>query len=327
MARRLRTFNEFVGQRRVVGHTTRLIAGAKAMGRPCPSMMLTAPAGYGKSVFAEAVAREYGTTLHTLFASHDTKAAAICEMLYGLRYGDIFFIDEAHSLNQDAQQIIYIALDQFKTPALREGRLDRSNFNSVAAHTLILATTEVGRIKKPLRSRLRPVEFDPYRVEELKAIAERVVLSEEVDITPQAARRLAEAAQGTPRSIYVRVESLRLMWPSVVKLTQEHVEALLTSEGIDSHGLRPNQRQYLFALAENPGGSCSLERLASRLGCDPAFIRQEVEPYLITERLVDLHSGRGRVLTHKGAEVVAELLAAERDAVILEAGAIEEASC
>jgi Holliday junction resolvasome RuvABC ATP-dependent DNA helicase subunit len=327
MARPLRTFNEFVGQPRVVGHTTRLIAGAKAMGKPCPSMLLTAPAGYGKSVFAEAVAREYGTTLHTLFAGHDTRAAAICEVLYALRYGDIFFIDEAHSLNQDAQQIIYMSLDQFKAPALREGRLDRSKFNSVAAHTLILATTEVGRIKKPLRSRLRPVEFDPYRVEELKAIAERVVRSEEVDITPQAARRLAEAAQWAPRSIYVRVESLRLMWPGVAKLTQEHVEALLASEGIDARGLRPNQRLYLFALAESPGGSCSLERLASRLGCDPAFIRQEVEPYLITERLVDLHSGRGRVITREGAAVAEELLAAERAAAPPEAVTTEEAQC
>jgi len=74
MARSPKTFNEFIGQRRVVGHLTRLIAGAQELGRPCPSLLLTAPSGFGKTSLACAVAQEYGSTLQMILAGPESRA-------------------------------------------------------------------------------------------------------------------------------------------------------------------------------------------------------------------------------------------------------------
>jgi Holliday junction resolvasome RuvABC ATP-dependent DNA helicase subunit len=123
--------------------------------------------------------------------------------------------------------------------------------------------------------------------------------------TPQAARRLAEVAQYLPRSIVRRLEHLRLFWPHVERFTLEHVAEFLAYEGLDARGFTPHQRLYLRTLAESPRGICSLERLSVKLGCDTATIRQEIEPYLIDQGLVDPHSGRGRTLTEAGAAEVA----------------------
>jgi Holliday junction resolvasome RuvABC ATP-dependent DNA helicase subunit len=133
-------------------------------------------------------------------------------------------------------------------------------------------------------------------------IAERVAAVEAVEISPQAARRLAEVAQGSPRIIARRIEALRLFSPGIDKLGVEHVEEVLANEGVDELGMWPSQRLYLQVLA-SPRGTCSLERLAIKLGCDPANIRSEVEPHLIERGWVEPHSGRGRMITVAGRAI------------------------
>lgn len=327
MARPPKTFHEFIGQPRTVKHLQRLIAGAKALGRTCPSLLLTAPNGYGKTALAGAVAAAYGSTCHTLLAGEDTRTAEICEILFTCQHGDVFFIDEAHSLRQDPQQVFYIALDQQKAPALHEGRVQRTQFDSVACCTLILATNQPGRLQRGLRNRLTPLELDPYTVSELKSIAERVARQDGLELTPHAARVLAEMAQGAPRHIARRIEALQLFWPGTETFGQEHVRALLTGEGVDAYGFWPRQRLYLLTLGASPEGVCSLERLSAKLGCDVVHLRQDVEPYLIDQGLVDFRSGRGRTLTTKGRAMLANLKAWTASETTTETGLQEECSC
>jgi len=327
MARPPKTFHEFIGQTRMVKHLQRLIAGAKALGRACPSLLLTAPSGCGKTALAGAVAAAYGSTFHPLLAGEDTRTAEICEMLLAGQHGDVFFIDEAHSLRQDPQQVLYIALDQQKAPALHEGRVQRTQFDSVACCTLILATNQPGRLQRGLRNRLTPLEFDPYTVPELKSIAERVARQDGMALTPHAARVLAEMAQGAPRHVARRIEALQLLWPSIQTFGQEHVRALLHSEGVDAHGFWPRQRLYLLTLGASPGGVCSLERLSAKLGCDVVHLRQDIEPHLIDQGLVDVRSGRGRTLTAAGRALLTDLMAWTTDKDALETPRQEECSC
>ena len=286
MGRPASAFHQFVGQKRVVGHMRRLIAGAKTHGDACTSMLFTGPSGTGKSTMATAIAAEYGSQLHMLLAGSDSTAAAICRILSGLKHGDVLLIDEAHSLSADAQQLLFIALDQWKIPRLLERGIDRSSFESIAEFTLIVATNAPGQIKQALRNRLTRIEFDPYSQKELKTIAERIAESRKIGISPQAANLLAATAQGCPRCIRNRIRDLRDFWSGVKDLTKDHVRAFLDSEGIDEHGFTPHQREYLKALAGMPKGQCNVERLAIKLGCDVANVRQEVEVFLIEQGLV-----------------------------------------
>ena len=59
MARPPKRFHEFIGQRRVISHLSRLTDGSKARGKPAPSFLLVAGSGQGKRALAEAPAREY----------------------------------------------------------------------------------------------------------------------------------------------------------------------------------------------------------------------------------------------------------------------------
>jgi Holliday junction DNA helicase RuvB len=317
MARPPKTFNEFIGQPRLIRHLARKIAGAKELGRACPSMLLAGPSGVGKTTLAEAIARECGTDILKLFAGEDTTPLEVCRALGTLQANDVFFIDEIHALTAQAQQILYVALDDRKAPACLEGRLDRTTFESVAEFTLIGATNEPGRLKRALRRRLTRIEFDRYSIAELKLVAVRLADRDGVEISPQAARRLAETAQGTPALVQRRVDDLRLYWPEKRAFTVEDVVTMLSEEGIDHHGLSAHQRQYLTIVAESPHGTCSLERISVRLGCDLVSIKQDLEPFLIEEGLVDPHSARGRKVTAKGRTLTEEFapVAIEHDEV------------
>jgi Holliday junction DNA helicase RuvB len=291
----------------VVNHLDKLIAGAKALGSPCPSLLLSAPSGFGKTAIAEAISREYGSTLHSLFAGPEAKAYELAYQMLDLKFGDILFIDEAHSLPRASQELLFLAIDKRMVPTPREEKLSRSHFSSIADTTLILASNRQSGIATALRNRLITIEFDAYNIDELKAIAEHEAVQYGRDITPQAARRLAEVAQGTPRGVNQLIQMLRLYFPEVSRYSQEHVQQYLTSQGIDRHGLRPHQRAYLVTLAESKDGSCTLTRSAAKLGLESVIIRDQIEPYLLDRDLIDVASTRGRTITMKGRELVGEL--------------------
>ena len=306
MGRPPKTFHDFIGQGRVVNHLQTLIDGAKALGSACPSLMLSAPSGFGKSAMAEAIAHEYGSNLHPLFAGREAKAFDLASQLLDLQFGDILFIDEAHSLPHDAQELLLLAIDKRQVPTPREEKLYRNHFSSIADLTLILASNQQSGIATALRNRLNTIEFESYKVDELKAIAEREAVQFGRAITPQAARRLAEVAQGTPRGVNRMIRMLRYFFPGESRYSLEHVQQYLTSEGIDRHGLRPHQRNYLLTLAASKDGSCTLTRLTAKLGLEAAVIRDEIEPYLLDRDFIDMVSSRGRTITATGRQLVNE---------------------
>ena len=179
-----------------------------------------------------------------------------------------------------------------------------ANTESIGQFTLILATNEPGGVKRALRSRLTRSEFDRYTQAELKAIAERVARDSDVNLTPQAASLLAQVAQGSPRIIARRVQNLKHFWPDGRSLSKDHVRTFLCSEGVDERGLTAHQQLYLRHLAAMPADQCNVERLAIKIGCDAVNVRQEIEPFLIEQGLVDPTSRQGRGITEKGLDVV-----------------------
>jgi Holliday junction DNA helicase RuvB len=304
VARRPETFEDFVGQRKAVSRIEKLIEGGMALGKACPSLLLVGPSGYGKTTLAEAIARRSGTELHLLLAGADTRAADVCQLLSAAEAGDIVFVDEVHRLSSDVQEAFFRPLEGSKTFKLEEGRLDRTKLVSVADFTLVAATDQPGRLLKAFRSRLTRIEFVRYTLRELKEIAQRAALAEGMTLTGQAARRLAEMSQGTPRGVGKLIDELKLNFPRQSEFGQNEVETLFARMDLDDRGLFPLQRLYLKTLAESSGWRSSLKRLGHALGCDPAFIEAELEPALFNQGLVEVVVARGRVLTPRGWEVI-----------------------
>lgn len=298
-----------IGQRRVITYLDEIFELSLAAHETVPAFLLVGPQGCGKTSLARGLAIHYKGKFKTIFAAKDVTPVVLCGWLAAMEYGDTLFIDEVHGLPSATQELLYPVIDHQKRPVIVDGKLDRGERANVAPFNLICATTEPGRLLAPLRSRMEIVWFDPNSKLELRDIAREAASELGRKLSPHGARELAIRCQESPRIIKRMVQQLSRLTPGSGELHQSHVETFLRKKGISTHGLDPLQQQYLVALWRVPQHRSMFERLAAHLpSADPAFIRQEVEPFLVTMGAIVIE-GRYRVLTARGEEVLNELKA------------------
>jgi Holliday junction resolvasome RuvABC ATP-dependent DNA helicase subunit len=300
-------FGEFIGQPRVVDYLSGLIAGSLELQLPCPPLWIKSGPGMGKTTLARACAAQYGSDLHALIGDPDVSPKQAVEVLGHVDFGDFLFIDEAHALPRAVQELLCQALDDEKVPVPGKAGDAGSVFQSVAAFSLVVATTKPSGLIPAFRSRLLPVELVPYTPLELAAIARRVAEQSGRELTAQAANALAELPLLTPRCIEHYLDELARFFPGHTHLGVRELQELFRHKGISAQGLGPWHRRYLRILEASPRHTASVHRLAKAIGVDDrASIGEDVEPLLLHLALVDITAGNQRRLTPAGAAAVAD---------------------
>lgn len=302
--------DDFIGQKAIFTYVRTIYKGAIQLGRTAPPLLFFGSPGCGKTSSAGILAGEFGSKFHTIFGSREVTPVVLVARLRDAKHGDVVFIDEVHSLPKTTQETLFLYIDKQKLPAINDNRIDTTRLESAAATNLILATTWPGQLLAPLLNRVDIVRFQPYSIGELKTLVEKHAARQNVTLTPQGARILAERCQGSPRAAKRLTDLLIIARPLQPGFTQADVETWLREKGISQHGLTPIQTEYLFALTASPGRRSTLERLVARIsGVDAGYVRRDVEPYILTLGAVVIEPSRQRVLTDAGRSIVEELRA------------------
>jgi putative ATPase len=160
---RPRTFDEFVGQRHLVGPGKALtVLGERG---ELPSVILWGPAGTGKTTLAHLLADRVGADLVRLSAVSSGVADAR-KVMEGARAESMFrtvlFVDEVHRWSKTQQDVLL--------PAVEDGTI-----------TLIGATTEnpFFSLNTPLLSRCLLLRLEPLDADELRAVLDRALADPE----------------------------------------------------------------------------------------------------------------------------------------------------
>jgi len=303
-ALRPKDLSEFVGQSRVVKQLSLVIAAAKKDNRSADHILLAGPPGLGKTTLAMIVAAEAERTLKLSSGPAIQSAGDLASILSALEPSDVLFIDEIHRLSRSAEEMLYLAMEDFRVDVMVGKGPGASSISlDIAPFTLVGATTRSGMLPNPLRDRFGFTAFlEYYDAKELSFVIQNSAARLGVQIVPEARDELARRSRGTPR-VANRLLRRTRDFASVgdhFLITKAVVDEAMELFGVDQAGLDRVDNQLLTLLATKFNSKpVGLSTLAVAIGEEPDTIEAVLEPYLIRIGFIR-RTPRGREITPAG---------------------------
>ncbi|MBQ5493452.1 MAG: Holliday junction branch migration DNA helicase RuvB [Aeriscardovia sp.] len=303
---RPRTLDSFIGQSELKEQMRLFLDAAKKRKKAADHVLLSGPPGLGKTTLAFIVSEEMQVPLRITSGPAVQHPGDLASILSSLEEGEVLFIDEIHRLPKVAEEMLYIAMEDFRVDVMvGKGPGATSIPLSLPHFTVIGATTREGMLPSPLRTRFGlSLRLDYYRPEDLKDLVKRSAEILSIPITDEACMELAARSRGTPR---IANRLLRRVgdWVTVEnadRAGKEEVKKALDIYQVDPCGLDRLDIALLCALEKQfGGGPVGLKNLAAVLGESAETIESVSEPYLIREGFM-ARTRKGRVITQKGRE-------------------------
>lgn len=292
---------EFVGQESVRQRLEICLEAAKNRKEALGHCLFSGPPGLGKTTLAYILAKSMGSQLVVTSGPAIEKPGDLAGLLTNLKRGDVLFIDEIHRLNKIAEEYLYPAMEDFSLDLLIDsGANARSVQVKLQPFTLVGATTRVGLLSAPMRSRfLISLRLDYYDPSTLNQIISRSASLLNLSLSGDASYEIAKRARGTPR-----VANNLLRWVRDFASTQKKktVDALLTKKAlemlaIDELGLDEMDKKILTLIIDHyDGGPVGLNNLAAATGEEAHTLEEVYEPFLIMQGFIK-RTPRGREAT------------------------------
>ena len=300
-ALRPQSLGEFVGQPRVRDQLDLVLTAARRRDRPSDHVLLSGPPGLGKTTLAGIIAAEMGAPFRITSGPALQHAGDLAALLTSLQPGEVLFLDEIHRTSRSAQELLYIAMEDFrvdiivgKGPGATAIPLDLEPF------TLVGATTRAGLLPGPLRDRFGfTAHLDFYDEADLATILRRSARLLDVHADPSGITEVAGRSRGTPRVANRLLRRVRdyAQVHGDGSIDQATAHAALDLYEVDPLGLDRLDRAVLDALVRRfDGGPVGLNTLAVSVGEESETVETVAEPFLL--RLGFITRGpRGREAT------------------------------
>ena len=305
-ALRPRTFDEYIGQEKVVNNLKVFVEAARRRGEALDHVLFCGPPGLGKTTLAHLIAGALGANLRPVGAPAIEHKGTLASYLTGLGERDVLFIDEIHRLQVVVEEYLYPAMEDYRIEIpVGDGPAAQLIHMTLPRFTLVGATTRTGLLTSPLRDRFGIVlRLDYYKPADLAEIVVRSAQRLKVAIRPESCLVIGQRARGTPRianRLLRRVRDFAEV-EDVAVIDAKHTAKWLTQLGVDPQGLDDMDRTMLHCIIDRfDGGPVGIESLAAAVSEESDTLEDVYEPYLIQEGYI-MRTSRGRMATRRAYE-------------------------
>lgn len=321
---RPQTLKELHGQSHLKKQIELAVAASKLRHDPVGHILLTGPAGCGKTTIANIVANERGVDfvpiIATAIKSEDDLKEILASQLNREGYSNtnpepinpnaikptVLFIDEIHNLKRKLYETLYTVLEdriywEEETDPW-SGRKQKLKA-WVPKFTLVGATTREGSLDKPFLDRFRyRWKLKRYTTVECIKFVLDTLSQNKIKGDAAVAMEVARRSRGVARiAINLTQQCIDVaVAKGSDRLTVEMVSEYFELKGIDWFGLEDIDRQILEYL----NSTCKpigVAAIAAFLEESKESIEQHYEPFLVSQGYMG-RTPRGRAITEKGRE-------------------------
>ena len=298
---RPKNLGEFIGQPKVRQQLSLVLDGARGRNVTPDHVLLSGPPGLGKTTMAMIIAGELGSSLRMTSGPALERAGDLAAMLSNLIEGDVLFIDEIHRMARSAEEMLYMAMEDFRIDVIvGKGPGATSIPLEIPPFTLVGATTRAGMLTGPLRDRFGfNAQMEFYDTADLTEVIERTAKILQVEIDHDAAVEIGSRSRGTPRIANRLLRRVRDYADvhGTGRIDLASAQGALEVFDVDNLGLDRLDRAVLGALVKgHAGGPVGVNTLAVAVGEEAATVEEVCEPFLVRAGLL-ARTGRGRVAT------------------------------
>ena len=300
-ALRPKRLDEFIGQERVREQISLVLESAQRRGRPPDHVLLSGASGLGKTSLAMIIAAELGAGIRITSGPALERAGDLAALVSSLSEGEVLFIDEIHRIARPAEELLYVAMEDFRVDVIvGKGPGSTAIPLEVAPFTLVGATTRSGLLSGPLRDRFGfTAHMEPSSPAELERVLVRSAGLLGVDLRPDGAAEIAGRSRGTPRIANRLLRRVRdyaeIRSDGIVDVAT--AQAALAVYDVDELGLDRLDREVLRALVLRfGGGPVGLSTLAVAVSEERETVEEVAEPFLVRSGLI-VRTPRGRLAT------------------------------
>ena len=304
LALRPKTLQEFVGQKRVANQLDLLLSAARNRNSPADHVLLSGPPGLGKTTLAMIIASEMNAPIRITSGPAIQHAGDLASILSSLVEGEILFLDEIHRMSRPAEELLYLAMEDFRVDVIVGKGAGATAIPLELPHfTLVGATTRAGLLPSPLRDRFGfTAQLDFYEDAELSVIVKRSAALMGIEISEAAIQELGSRSRGTPRVANRLLRRVRdyAQVHSNGKVDIKEAKAALELYEVDQIGLDRLDLAVLETLVKRfNGGPVGISTLAMAIGEEAETIESLAEPFLVRMGFIS-RTPRGSIATAAG---------------------------